>query len=143
MAKLFKALVEKEEPSMVVLGKQAIDDDCNQTGQMLAALLDWPQGVFASEIEVGDDGALAVTREVDGGLETLGMKCAGAGRPNPRASLARSMECARVREGAAHAHASATGRAVFTHRDVTGCAVFTHRDARDASARTRLARGRG
>lgn len=74
VAKLFKALVEKEEPSLVLLGKQAIDDDCNQTGQMLAALLNWPQGVFASELTVGDDGAVSVTREVDGGLETLGMK---------------------------------------------------------------------
>ena len=73
VAKLFKALVEKEEPSLVLLGKQAIDDDCNQTGQMLAALMDWPQGVFASEIVV-DDGSLKVTREIDGGLETLGMK---------------------------------------------------------------------
>jgi electron transfer flavoprotein beta subunit len=74
VAKLFKVLVEKEEPSLVLLGKQAIDDDCNQTGQMLAALLNWPQGVFASEVAIGDDGALSVTREVDGGLETLGMK---------------------------------------------------------------------
>jgi len=74
VAKLFKALVEKEEPSLVLLGKQAIDDDCNQTGQMLAALLNWPQGVFASEITLGADGELSVKREVDGGLETLGMK---------------------------------------------------------------------
>merc|ERR1719375_2248838 len=74
VAKLFKVLVEREEPSMVLLGKQAIDDDCNQTGQMLAALMGWPQGVFASEIAIGDGGALSVTREVDGGLETLGMK---------------------------------------------------------------------
>ena len=74
VAKLMKVLVEREEPSMVLLGKQAIDDDCNQTGQMLAALLNWPQGVFASEITVGDGGALSVTREIDGGLETLGMK---------------------------------------------------------------------
>jgi electron transfer flavoprotein beta subunit len=74
VAKLMKGLVEREEPSMVLLGKQAIDDDCNQTGQMLAALMGWPQGAFASEISVGDDGALSVTREVDGGLETLGMK---------------------------------------------------------------------
>ena len=59
---------------MVLLGKQAIDDDCNQTGQMLAALLNWPQGAFASEITVGDGGALSVTREIDGGMETVSMK---------------------------------------------------------------------
>lgn len=73
VAKIFKALCEKEEPSLVVLGKQAIDDDCNQTGQMLAALMDWPQGVFASELSLGDDGTLKVTREVDSGMETLQM----------------------------------------------------------------------
>jgi electron transfer flavoprotein beta subunit len=70
VAKLLKALVDKEQPQLVVLGKQAIDDDCNQTGQMLAALLGWPQATFASKVEVAD-GAVTVTREVDGGLETL------------------------------------------------------------------------
>ena len=70
VAKLLKAIVEAEQPQLVVLGKQAIDDDCNQTGQMLAALLGWPQGTFASKVELGE-GAVLVTREVDGGLETL------------------------------------------------------------------------
>jgi electron transfer flavoprotein beta subunit len=70
VAKLLKALVDKEQPQLVVLGKQAIDDDCNQTGQMLAALLGWPQGTFASKIEIVDSTA-TVTREVDGGLETV------------------------------------------------------------------------
>ena len=70
VAKLLKALADKDQPGMVILGKQAIDDDCNQTGQMLAALADWPQATFASKIEVADGHAL-VTREVDGGLETL------------------------------------------------------------------------
>src|SRR5881392_3747268 len=70
VAKLLKAVVDKEQPQLVILGKQAIDDDCNQTGQMLAALLDWGQGTFASRVEVADH-AVAVTREVDGGLETL------------------------------------------------------------------------
>ena len=70
VAKLLKALVEKEAPQLVILGKQAIDDDCNQTGQMLAALLGWPQATFASKVEVAD-GKAVVTREVDGGLETL------------------------------------------------------------------------
>ena len=70
VAKLLKALVEKEQPGLVIMGKQAIDDDMNATGQMLAALLGWPQGTFASKVVV-DNGKLMVTREVDGGLETL------------------------------------------------------------------------
>ena len=72
IAKLLKALVDKEQPSLVILGKQAIDDDNNQTGQMLAALADLPQGTFASKVEVAGD-KLSVTREVDGGLETLSL----------------------------------------------------------------------
>ncbi len=72
VAKLLKALVEKEAPQLVILGKQAIDDDANQTGQMLAALLDWPQATFASKVEVQGD-AVEITREVDGGLETLAL----------------------------------------------------------------------
>jgi electron transfer flavoprotein beta subunit len=70
VAKLLKGVVESESPGLVILGKQAIDDDCNQTGQMLAALLGWPQGTFASKVEADGD-AVAVTREVDGGLETI------------------------------------------------------------------------
>ena len=70
VAKLLKALVDKEQPGLVLLGKQAIDDDCNQTGQMLAALGDMPQATFASKVEVAD-GKASVTREVDGGLETI------------------------------------------------------------------------
>ena len=66
-------MVEAEKPGLVILGKQAIDDDANQTGQMLAALLGWPQGTFASKIEIGD-GSMKVTREVDGGLQTLTLK---------------------------------------------------------------------
>ncbi len=73
VAKLLKALVERERPDLVIMGKQAIDDDCNQTGQMLAALLGWPQGTFASKVAVGDNG-LEVSREIDGGLETLSLK---------------------------------------------------------------------
>ena len=72
VAKLLKALVEKEQPQLVILGKQAIDDDCNQTGQMLAALLGWPQATFAFKVELAD-GKVNVTREVDGGLETLSL----------------------------------------------------------------------
>ncbi len=70
VAKLLKTVAERENPDLVILGKQAIDDDSNQTGQMLAALLDWPQGTFASKVELGD-GEMQVTREIDGGLETV------------------------------------------------------------------------
>jgi electron transfer flavoprotein beta subunit len=73
VAKILKAIVEAEKPGLVILGKQAIDDDCNQTGQMLAALLDWPQGTFASKLAVDGDSIL-VTREVDGGLQTVKLK---------------------------------------------------------------------
>jgi len=72
VAKLLKALVDKEQPGLIILGKQAIDDDCNQTGQMLAALCDLPQATFASKVEVAD-GKVKVTREVDGGSETLSL----------------------------------------------------------------------
>ena len=73
VAKLLKAVVAEEQPGLVILGKQAIDDDCNQTGQMLAALLGWPQATFASKVVIEGDSAF-VTREVDGGLETLKLK---------------------------------------------------------------------
>jgi len=72
VAKLLKALVDKEQPGLVIVGKQAIDDDCSQTGQMLAALCDLPQATFASKVEIAD-GKAKVTREIDGGLETLSM----------------------------------------------------------------------
>ena len=70
VSKILKKIVEKENPDLVFMGKQAIDDDCNQTGQMLSALLDWPQATFASKIEV-KDGKLEVVREIDEGLETI------------------------------------------------------------------------
>jgi electron transfer flavoprotein beta subunit len=70
VAKLLKALADREQPGLVIVGKQAIDDDCNQTGQMLAALAGWPQGTFASKLVV-DGGTLSVTREVDGGMEVV------------------------------------------------------------------------
>ncbi len=73
VAKLLKAIVAKEQPGLVILGKQAIDDDCNQTGQMLAALLGWSQGTFASKVKIEGDKAM-VTREVDGGLENVALK---------------------------------------------------------------------
>jgi len=73
VAKALKAIVAEEKPGLIILGKQAIDDDCNQTGQMLAALLGWPQGTFASKIVIDGD-AVTVTREVDGGLETVKLR---------------------------------------------------------------------
>ncbi len=73
VAKLLKAVTEEEKPDLVILGKQAIDDDSNQTGQMLAALLGWAQGTFASKVSVAD-GKVAVTREIDGGLQTISLK---------------------------------------------------------------------
>lgn len=73
VAKLLKKVVEQEGPGLVILGKQAIDDDANQTGQMLAALLGWAQGTFASKVAVGD-GSVDVTREIDGGLQTVSLK---------------------------------------------------------------------
>ncbi|WP_066717068.1 MULTISPECIES: electron transfer flavoprotein subunit beta/FixA family protein [Hyphomicrobiales] len=73
VAKLLRKVVEQESPGLVILGKQAIDDDCNQTGQMLAALLGWPQGTFASKVELAAD-SVDVTREVDGGLQTVALK---------------------------------------------------------------------
>ncbi|HBJ93200.1 electron transfer flavoprotein subunit beta/FixA family protein [Ponticaulis sp.] len=72
VAKLLKAVVAEESPELVILGKQAIDDDSNQTGQMLAALLDWPQGTFANEVKI-DGGKANVTREIDGGLQTVAL----------------------------------------------------------------------
>ena len=73
VAKILKAVAEKEAPGLVILGKQAIDDDANQTGQMLAALLNWPQGTFAYRVELGD-GEARVTREIDGGLQIVTLK---------------------------------------------------------------------
>src|SRR5262250_2049989 len=73
VAKILKGIVEAEGPGLVILGKQAIDDDCNQTGQMLAALLNWPQGTFASKVVI-DGESVNVTREVDGGLQTVRLK---------------------------------------------------------------------
>src|ERR1700756_2832767 len=73
VAKILKGIAEAEQPGLIILGKQAIDDDCNQTGQMLAALLKWPQGTFASKVVVDGEG-VEVTREVDGGLQTVRLK---------------------------------------------------------------------
>jgi electron transfer flavoprotein beta subunit len=73
VAKILKGIVDEEKPEIVILGKQAIDDDCNQTGQMLAALLGWAQGTFASKIAI-DGAEISVTREVDGGLQTVTLK---------------------------------------------------------------------
>ena len=73
VAKILKGIVAEEEPGLVILGKQAIDDDCNQTGQMLAALLGWAQGTFASKVEIAGE-TVKITREIDGGLQTIDLK---------------------------------------------------------------------
>src|ERR1700744_584929 len=73
VAKVLKAIADAEKPGLIILGKQAIDDDCNQTGQMLAALLGWPQGTFASKLAIERE-RLSITREVDGGLQTVKLK---------------------------------------------------------------------
>jgi electron transfer flavoprotein beta subunit len=73
VAKILKGVTEQEQPGLIILGKQAIDDDCSQTGQMLAALLGWSQGTFASKIAIDGD-SMSVTREVDGGLQTVKLK---------------------------------------------------------------------
>lgn len=73
VAKVLRVICEQEQPGLIILGKQAIDDDCNQVGQMLAALLGWPQGTFAAQLDIQPD-RVVVTREVDGGLQTLELK---------------------------------------------------------------------
>ena len=93
MAKILAKVVEQEKPDLIIMGKQAIDDDANQTGQMLAALLGWPQGTFAFKVNVGE-GSIDVTREVDGGLQTVGLEAAGHRHHGPapqRAALCVSL----------------------------------------------------
>ena len=98
VAKMLKAIVDEEKPDLVILGKQAIDDDSNQTGQMLAALLGWPQATFASKIEV-DGGKAEVTREVDGGLQTIGVEAAGDRHDRPAPERAALCLAAQHHEG--------------------------------------------
>ncbi len=116
VAKLLKALMDKEQPGLVILGKQAIDDDCNQTGQMLAALADLPQATFASKVEVAE-GKAVVTREVDGGLEVLSLEPAGHHhhRSAPeRAALCDAAQHHESQEKAArHLQARRPGRGCF------------------------------
>jgi electron transfer flavoprotein alpha/beta subunit len=98
VAKLLKALVDKEQPGLVILGKQAIDDDANQTGQMLAAMAGLPQATFASKVDVAD-GKAKVTREVDGGLETLEVTLPAGGDHRPAAERAALRDAAQHHEG--------------------------------------------
>ena len=98
VAKILKGVVEAEQPGLVILGKQAIDDDASQTGQMLAALLNWAQGTFASKIELAD-GSAKVTREVDGGLQTLDAEAAGDRHHRPPAEPAALRLAAQHHEG--------------------------------------------
>ncbi len=98
VAKILKGVAEEEQPGLVILGKQAIDDDSNQTGQMLAALLGWPQGTFASKVEIaGSD--VTVTREVDGGLETVKLNTAGDRHHRPASQRAALCLAAQYHEG--------------------------------------------
>ena len=98
VAKLLRAVVAKEAPQLVILGKQAIDDDANQTGQMLAALLDWPQATFASKVDIAG-GVATVKREVDGGLETIEMKLPGDRHHRPAPERAALRDAAEHHEG--------------------------------------------
>ena len=98
VAKVLKGVVEAEKPGLVILGKQAIDDDANQTGQMLAALLGWSQGTFASKIVIDGDKA-KVTREVDGGLQTVELKHAGDRHHRPAPQPAALCLAAQHHEG--------------------------------------------
>ena len=113
VAKLLKALVDKEQPGLVILGKQAIDDDANQTGQMLAALADLPQATFASKVEVSGD-KVNVTREVDGGLETISLSAARGHHHRPAPERAALRHAAQHHEGqeeaARHRQARGPGR---------------------------------
>src|SRR3546814_17798288 len=98
VAKLLAKVAEEEQPGMVILGKQAIDDDSNQTGQMLAALLGWSQGTFASKVEIAD-GRAKVTREVDGGLGTVDLKLTASVTTDLRLNEPRYDSLARKRRG--------------------------------------------
>ena len=98
VAKLMKAVVDKEQPGLVIVGKQAIDDDSNQTGQMLAALLGWSQGTFANKLNVAD-GSIEVKREVDGGLENIKLKTAGGDHHRPAPQRAALCLAAQHHEG--------------------------------------------
>ena len=98
VAKILKAVIDAEQPGLVILGKQAIDDDCNQTGQMLAALTGWPQGTFASKLVIDGD-AILVTREVDGGLQTVKLKAPGNRDDRSAAQRAALCQLAEHHEG--------------------------------------------
>jgi electron transfer flavoprotein beta subunit len=93
VAKLLKAVVDKEQPGLVIVGKQAIDDDANQTGQMLAALLGWPQATFASKQVLNDNDTADVTREVDGGLETIKIKMPASSPPTCASTSRATRRC--------------------------------------------------
>jgi electron transfer flavoprotein alpha subunit len=133
VAKLLKALVDKEQPSLVIVGKQAIDDDCNQTGQMLAALAGLPQGAFASKLEIAD-GKVTVTREIDGGMERLQAHLARRHHHRPAPERAALRHPAQHHEGQEEAARGGQARRPRRRRDIA------HQDAqggRAAQARRR------
>ena len=111
VAKLLKAVVDKEKPEICILGKQAIDDDANQTGQMLSALLGWSQGCFASKLVLNGDGTANVTREVDGGLETITLKLPLVLTTDLRLNEPRYASLAQHHEGEEEAHRGGDARA--------------------------------
>ena len=115
VAKLLKAIVAKEAPDLVIMGKQAIDDDSSQTGQMLAGLLGWPQGTFASKLDIGE-GRIEVTREVDGGLETVALDLTGHRHHRPAPQRAALRLAAQHHEGQEEAHRRAHPRGARRRR---------------------------
>ena len=131
VAKILKAVVEQEQPGLVIMGKQAIDDDCNQTGQMLAALTGWPQGTFASKLVVEGDGFL-VTREVDGGLQTVRLKPPGDRDHRSAPQRAALREPAEHHEGQEEADRREDAGSLWRRRRAAARSAQDHRAARDA-----------
>ncbi len=144
VAKLLKAVAAKEGAGLVILGKQAIDDDANQTGQMLAALLDWPQATFASKVEIGE-GIARVTREIDGGLETIEVKLPAVITTDLRLNTPRYATLAQHHEGeeeaARHREARCAGRGRgAAAEDAEGRGAGQAQGGRDGEGRGRARR---
>ncbi len=137
VAKLLQAIIAKEAPELVILGKQAIDDDCNQTGQMLAALLGWPQATFASKLVI-DDGSASVTREVDGGLETIEIKLPAVVTTDLRLNEPRYASLPNIMKAQEEADRAGYARSAGRRRD----AAPRHAQGRGAAAAPGRAQGR-
>ena len=128
VAKLLKAIADKEQPQLILLGKQAIDDDANQTGQMLAALLDWPQATFASKLDIAD-GVATVCREIDGGLEVIEVAAARDRHGRPAAERATLRDAAEHHEGQEEAAGDADAGCAGRRRDASNEDVTRGRTA--------------